>query len=157
MTYTLAIVSLAINAILFIWLIVITLKTMAYKASFKSASEALTQGKIPQLLENNSKMIEALDKKSEDLFSLDGKLNKKIEESYRNIGLVRFDAFTEVGGNLSFSIALMDDKKNGIIITSINGRQESRSFVKEVTEGKGNPQLSEEEEQAVEKALTERR
>lgn len=157
MLNTLIIVSLSLNGILFVWMVILTLSTRGYKASFKDASQALKQGKLPQLVERNARGVENLIKKTEDLFSLNGKLNKKIEESYRNFGLVRFDAFPEMGGELSFSIALLDDKYNGIIITSINGRQESRTFVKEIIEGKGAPSLSSEEEQAIERAYLEKR
>jgi hypothetical protein len=157
MQFNLIIVSLIINGILLIWLLILTLALRDYKASYKSASEALKKGKLPQLLEKTERKVENLTKQVEDLYSLDGKLNKRIEDSYRNIGLVRFNAFTDIGGELSFSAALLDDKKNGIVITSISGREESRTFVKEVANGIGEPALSEEEEQAVEKAMAEKR
>ena len=149
--------SLAINFFLFIWLIIVTLKARSFGNSFKSASKALGENKLPQMLDKNNRSIETMSKKIEDLFSLNGKLNKKIEDSYRNIGIVRFNAFNDTGGELSFSIALLDDFKNGIIITSINGREDSRTFIKEVSSGVGTPELSEEEEEAVNKAVENRR
>lgn len=153
----LVIVSLSVNAILLLWLFILTLKTRGYKASFKNTAKAAKEGKLPQVIDKNNRNIDVLFQKVEDLYSLNGKLNKKIEESYRNLGIIRFDAFPDIGGEQSYSMALLDDKKNGIVITSINGREESRTFVKQVQEGKGEPVLSAEEKQAVEKATTEPR
>ncbi len=153
----LIIISLSINLVLLIWIIILSLKIRTQRAHNQKASKALKQGKYPELVEKNTRALENVTGKVDDLYSLNGKLNKKIEESYRNIGLVRFNAFSETGGDLSYSLALLDDKGSGIIITSLHGREDSHTFVKNVFESKGTPELSEEEEQAVIKAMEEQR
>jgi hypothetical protein len=72
----------------------------------------------------------------------------------RNVGLVRYDAFEDVGGRLSFSCALLDDKGNGVVVTSINGRQDTRVYAKPVMARKSGYNLSVEEEEAIRQAMT---
>ena len=71
----------------------------------------------------------------------------------QRIGLVRFDAFDDMGGQLSFSAALLDAGGNGILITSINGRQDTRCYAKAVAGGASQHNMSAEEQQAIEQAM----
>lgn len=68
--------------------------------------------------------------------------------AFQRFGLVRYDAFAEMGGQLSFSAALLDDHGDGLVITSINGRQETRTYAKDV-HGLDSHNLSHEERQAI--------
>ena len=72
----------------------------------------------------------------------------------QHVGVVRFDAFEDMGGRLSFSAALLDDRGDGVVITSINGRQDTRCYAKQVRGGTSIHNLSEEEEQAIREALS---
>ncbi|MDQ4148610.1 MAG: DUF4446 family protein [Actinomycetota bacterium] len=85
-------------------------------------------------------------KRQEELFALLG-------TSARNLGVVRYDAFEDMGGRLSFSAALLDDHGNGLVITSINARSESRVYAKSVRAGDSEHNLSIEEQQAIAEAL----
>ncbi len=67
----------------------------------------------------------------------------------QRFGLVRYDAFQEMGGQLSFSAALLDDRGDGIMITSINGRTETRTYAKPLRNLDSEHNLSEEERQAI--------
>ncbi len=67
----------------------------------------------------------------------------------RHSAVVRYDAFGGTGGHLSFSAALLDDAGDGLVLTSIAGRSESRTYAKQVTGGRGDAELSPEERQAV--------
>lgn len=69
------------------------------------------------------------------------------------IGLVRYDAFPDMGGMLSFSAALLDERGDGVLISAINGRQETRAYGKPLVAGSSQHNLSEEEEAAVKAAL----
>jgi hypothetical protein len=63
--------------------------------------------------------------------------------------VVRYDAFPDMGGRLSFSVALLDDAGDGLVLTSINGRSETRTYAKGVKGAKSDHQLSPEETQAI--------
>jgi hypothetical protein len=77
-----------------------------------------------------------------------------MDTAVRNVGMVRFDAFDDVGGKLSFAVALLDSNGDGVVISAINGRQESRSYAKHVRNGDSSYILSAEERDAITKALS---
>jgi len=79
----------------------------------------------------------------------------QIEGSVRRVALLRYDAFEDVGGRLSFSCAMLDEHGTGVVITSINGRQETRVYAKPVTARTSNYHLSAEEEEAIRQAMAE--
>ena len=84
----------------------------------------------------------------------DNKQQVQIEGSVRRVSLLRYDAFEDVGGRLSFSCALLDEHGTGVVLTSINGRQETRVYAKSITEGTSSYNLSIEEAEAIRQALT---
>ena len=63
--------------------------------------------------------------------------------------MVRYDAFGDMGGHLSWSLALLDDTGNGVVLTSIHGRTEARTYAKNVADWSSQQQLSPEEEEAI--------
>ena len=73
------------------------------------------------------------------------KLQAQVQGCLQNVKLIRYDAFDAMGGEMSYSLLLTDAKKDGILLTSIYGREESRSYVKDIKEGKSSYPLAEEE------------
>lgn len=76
-----------------------------------------------------------------------------LADAVRHVAVVRYDAFGDMGGRLSFSAAMLDDGGDGLVITAINGRTETRSYAKGVKDGASTVDLSPEEQQAVDYAL----
>ena len=109
------------------------------------------------ILEGQARNIERLENAVRSLNSTDKRQQGLIEGAIRRVGLVRYDAFEDVGGRLSFSFALLDDHGGGVVVTSINGRQDTRVYAKPVTEGKSPYNLSVEEEEAIKQALAQPR
>ena len=72
-----------------------------------------------------------------------------VRQSLRNVAVVRYDAFGDMGGHLSWSVALLDDGGNGVVLTSIHGRSEARTYAKNIVTWSCEQQLSPEEEEAV--------
>jgi hypothetical protein len=72
-----------------------------------------------------------------------------VRQSLRNVAVVRYDAFGDMGGRLSFSAAIVDDFGDGIVISSIHARSESRTYAKGIVSGKSSITLSPEEQQAL--------
>ncbi|GAA4369313.1 DUF4446 family protein [Nocardioides caricicola] len=73
-------------------------------------------------------------------------------DALRHVAVVRYDAFGDMGGHLSWSVALADDGGNGVVLTSIHGRSDARTYAKSVTGWVSDQQLSPEELEAVERA-----
>ena len=105
------------------------------------------------ILEGHARSIQRLEAAARMLNSTDKGQQQLIEGAVRHVGLVRYDAFEDVGGRLSFSCALLDDHANGVVVTSINGRQDTRVYAKPVTGGKSGYNLSIEEEEVIRQAL----
>jgi Protein of unknown function (DUF4446) len=76
-----------------------------------------------------------------------------VSDAVRNIALVRYDAFADISGRMSFSLALLDERGDGVTISAIAGRTDTRVYAKGVAAGKGQHELSPEESQAVAAAL----
>ena len=76
-----------------------------------------------------------------------------LADALRHVAVVRYDAFGDMGGRLSFTVALLDDAADGVVMSSIHGRSESRSYAKGVKGGASEQSLSPEEQQAIELAM----
>ena len=74
-------------------------------------------------------------------------------KAVRNVSVVRYDAFADMGGRMSYSVALLDSAGDGMVLSAINGRTDARAYAKGVVAGEGEAPLSPEERQAVDAAL----
>ena len=105
------------------------------------------------VLDGQAKKIERLEHAVRTLNTTDKQQQGLIEGSVRRIALLRYDAFEDVGGRLSFSCAMLDERGTGVVLTSINGRQETRIYAKPIADGRSSYNLSAEEEEAIRQAL----
>ena len=79
-------------------------------------------------------------------------LKAESADALRHLSVVRYDAFGDVGGHLSWSLAVLDDAGHGVVLTSIHGRSEARTYAKSISSWSCEQQLSPEEEEAIEHA-----
>jgi hypothetical protein len=70
----------------------------------------------------------------------------------QRVGVVRYNPFADTGSNQSFVLAMLDDRGNGYVLSSLHSRQQTRVFLKQVTSGKADSALSEEESEAIRRA-----
>jgi len=89
----------------------------------------------------------------DDLTALLARTRTELADALRHVSVVRYDAFGDMGGRLSFSAAMLDDGGDGLVLTAIHGRSETRSYIKGVKGGSSEASLSPEEQQAVTYAL----
>src|SRR4051794_20027765 len=76
-------------------------------------------------------------------------LRAEAGDALRHLAVVRYDAFGDLGGHLSWSLALLDDAGDGVVLTSIHGRSDARTYAKNVSAWSSQQQLSPEEEEAI--------
>ena len=98
---------------------------------------------------------EGVDALPEDLHGLRQEvaaLRAEGADALRHLAVVRYDAFGDMGGHLSWSLALLDDSGHGVVLTSIHGRSEARTYSKSISAWSSEQQLSPEELEAVEHA-----
>jgi hypothetical protein len=100
---------------------------------------------------------------AEDVVRTLADVSKRVEDlevvarlAVQHVGLVRFDAFEDMGGHLSFAAALLDADGNGFVLTYINGRQETRIYAKPIDSGASQYHLSAEEQESIRRAIASR-
>lgn len=91
----------------------------------------------------------------QDLNSRMEEVRDRLRDSVQHVGIVRFNPFRNAGGDQSFCIALLDETRNGVVISSLYARDGVRVYGKPVVKGKSTYQLSKEEEEAIQKAIQE--
>lgn len=101
------------------------------------------------LVDDNNLMKDTIDKNKKNIRDL----YKQFENAFQKVGLVRYDAFNQMGGKLSYSIALLDQNNNGFIINSVHGADGCYSYTKEIKNGSCNISLGDEEQQALNEAM----
>lgn len=80
-------------------------------------------------------------------------LTKKLEKNFQKTGIVKYDAFNEMGGKLSFAVALLDSNNNGWIMNAMHSREGCYTYIKEIVKGESYVELAEEEAEALDKAI----
>src|SRR5213080_4835075 len=83
-----------------------------------------------------------------------GRVDRRVDESVRNISIVRYDAYEDTGGHQSASLAVLDSQRTGVVVTAIQGRDYARIYMKELDRGRPSVALSPEEAEAVERAMS---
>ena len=72
---------------------------------------------------------------------------------FQKLGIVKYNAFKEMGGNLSFALCMLDSENTGFILNTMHGREGSYTYIKEIIKGEAYATLGEEEKEALEKAM----
>jgi hypothetical protein len=142
-------------------------------AKLRRASTVLAKGargpearaSLIEATQRNTERTEVIAEEIADLRALvaDGMKARKeqpgraVQGALSNVALVRYDAFGEMSGRMSFSLALLDEHGDGVTISAIAGPGDTRVYAKAVADGKGEHELSPEEQQAVSAAIAKRR
>jgi hypothetical protein len=108
---------------------------------------------LESLLERHLVERAGLQAEIESLSARVRRMEEEAQSALRHVGLVRFDAFDDVGGEMSFALAAMDDRGDGAVLTSIVGRESCRVYAKRLIAGRGERELSGEERRAVRAAV----
>lgn len=141
------------NVVIGIWLVVLTVLLIRIRNHYNRLTAGITARGLGDVLEEILKREKGLQNKTEQLENAMGVLSKESAFHIAKIGLVRFNPFSDTGGTQSFSVALLDGKNNGLVMTSLYGRTGNRWYVKEVSEGKARGvELSKEENSAIHRA-----
>lgn len=116
----------------------------------------LEEGRVGDILDclaDQSNSLAGVSARLDGIDSRQTALQEALRQALSNRGIVRFNAFSDVGGEQSFAVALLDSNRNGVVLSSVYGRQDSRVYAKAIVNGQGERPLSEEEQQALAKAL----
>jgi len=136
-----------------VWLIALTVSFFLQRRFFNKLTENV-EGKelkavLKKLLKNQKDTEKVIKEIKKELVFLteDGKLH------VQKTGLVRFNPFREIGGDHSFSLAILDGKDTGIVVTGLHTRERTRIYAKTINKGESRLDLSDEEKKAIDLAL----
>lgn len=152
LTY-LFVVSYVLIFILVILMVVQTVRlnklSKKYKKFMSGKNAKSLEKDIIGLYEDNKFMKASAEKNRKDIQTL----YKKFESAYQKVGIVKYDAFNQMGGQLSFSLALLDENDNGFILNSVHSTEGCYSYTKEIKGGLCDISLGDEEKKALDIAM----
>lgn len=156
--WSVIVVSVAVAVILILF--ILNIVALVKLGNVKKKYNAFMEGKDAKTLEDTIlKRFSEIDelKIRQELQDKDIQLLKEnILKTYQKIGLVKYDAFNEMGGQLSFSLAMLDKRNNGFLLNTVHNREGSYTYAKEIFDGKSAIDLSEEEKEALNKAINQK-
>jgi hypothetical protein len=132
-----------------LWLIIVTILLVRMLVHYKNLTADVSK---KDLISSLNHLISISERDSEDIKVLTEKLNREIDENKKHlqkIGFKRYNPFTDTGGDQSFTAALLDDFGDGIMISSLHSRENTRLYAKKVAAGKVDGQVLSSEEQEV--------
>ena len=146
--------SLAVVAAgLAVFALVVAVVLVVQIGRLRRAYDALVDGdgsaSFPEALARSTAGAHALRREVQGLRQELASVHADLAGTLRHVAVVRYDAFGDLGGRLSFSTALLDDAGDGVVLTSINGRSETRTYAKGVRGGASDQTLSPEETEAI--------
>ena len=148
-TIALSVVSIILAVVLII--VLCKLKTL------KRRVDSLTRGKDTESLEDiivsYLERVESLEEGEEITRAALNAIKDNLKITYQKAGLVKYDAFREMSGALSYSLALLDKENNGVLISSMYSREGCYTYAKEIIKGEAYSTLGEEEKEALDKAI----
>lgn len=139
--------------LLFLLYVNVTMKYNRLKSSYMT----FMRGKDGKTLEESMKErfaeVDTILKVTKQNRSDIREINRRLEGNYQKLGIVKYDAFNEMGGKLSFALAMLDGKNNGWVINAMHSREGCYTYVKEIVKGESYVELAEEEAEALDKAI----
>ena len=149
-------IGLSVAILILLILLLITIINLAQIRKLKKKYEKFMTGSDAQTLEdtiaNHLNEIDGLIASNAENKRNIANLTDQIQFAFQKVGLVKYDAFQEMGGKLSFSLCLLNEKEDGFIINAMHSREGCYTYIKEVIAGNCVIILSEEEKEALEMA-----
>lgn len=149
--------TVALILILFLILLIMQIRLMGKFKKLYRTYDRFMRGKDMESMEETVlaqfERIEALEKSNEEKDRQIESIFENLQHVYQKTGLVKYDAFREMSGKLSYAVALLDKEDNGILVNSMYSREGCYSYVKTISGGKCSIEMSEEEQKALKIAV----
>lgn len=149
-------INVLVSVILFILLIVTMVKLGKMKKNYNSFLSGKDGKSLEEVMLKKFNLLSLLDESVKDIYAHLEQIDKNLLLTYQKIGLVKYDAFKEIGGQMSFVLVLLTKENNGIIMNCMHSNSDGcYTYVKRVERGTVKVTLSKEEEIAFKQALGE--
>ena len=143
-------VLLLVNIVLLVIFIVKNVKLANRMNAFMLGKDGSSlEEEITDLFAINKNIVEKVRENRKDI----RKIYRKFTKAIQKVGIVKYDAYQQMGGDLSFSMALLDEENNGFIMNSVHSTEGCYTYTKEVRDGRCDLELGNEEKIALEKAV----
>ena len=107
---------------------------------------------LDEALENKIESLNMIKDSNDAITERMTRIDRNMGSSYKKLGIVKYDAFKEMGGKLSFALCLLNDRNDGFVMNSIHSKEGCYNYVKEIIKGESFLRLGEEEVESLEKA-----
>lgn len=140
--------------ILLILYLVNVIKLSKIRKEYKKFMKKIGNGNnIQETIEEYMKKITEVEEENNNLKNYCTQLDNTLTTSIQKVGLIRYSAFKDTGSDLSFTLALLNEENTGVVLNGIYSREMSNIYAKPVEKGNSTYTLSEEEKQAINKAM----
>ena len=143
----------ALSLALVVWLALLQRSVSGLRRRLRRVLPEGASATLDQVLERQLEQVETLAQRLDALNKLHHELEEITHRTIQKVGVVRYNPFADSGGDQSFAIALLDSLGNGVVISSLHSRTDTRVFAKPVQAGRSRYPLSDEEQDAIKKAL----
>ncbi len=144
---------LALIIILFILYASVVLRYDRLKSSYNSFMRGKDGKNLEESVLSKFSEIDALAKMTRQNRQDIKNIYRKLEKNFQKFGIVKYDAFNEMGGKLSFAVAMLDENNSGWVLNAMHSREGCYTYIKEIIKGESYVELSEEEAEALDKAV----
>lgn len=153
-TEIMIVIMLLFNFLLLVLYVCNNIKLSRINKNYKQFMKKLGKGEdLEENLRSYLNKVEEVSNNNRDIYNYCKKLEIDISKCIKKIGIVRYNAFKDTGSDLSFALALLNEYNDGVILNGIYSREISNIFSKPIEKGTSKYTLSEEEKQAIEKAI----
>ena len=143
----------AVIIILFILLLITMIKDANTRKKYRIFMDGENGKNLEKAILDKFAAIDSLEENVDEIYKSIKAINSQLVTAYQKIGLVKYDAFKEMGGKLSFALAMLDGNDSGWIINAMHSREGCYTYVKEIVKGESYVELAEEEAEALDKAI----
>jgi hypothetical protein len=150
--YLIVFYGFSLNILAFIIIIIQGIRIKKLNKKLKNLTRGIEGKNLEEIVRQYFDKIDSIDIRMNKLDIQTTKIEEKLLNCIQKIGIVRYNAYDNVGGELSFSMTILDEENNGVILTSIFGRNNSCIYGKPIKKGRSNFTLSAEELQSLDRA-----
>lgn len=149
-----SVIILAVNIIMIIIFITSIIMLNKSKKMYKELIKKFSKSNnIEEMLQNYMEKVQIVDEQNKKIKLHCDNLDKEIGKCIKKVGIVRYSAFKDMGSDLSFALALLDEKNDGVVLNGIYSVENSNIYAKPIENGKSKYTISEEEKRAIDIAM----
>ena len=123
------------------------------KKRYKKMMSGVESGNLERMLIGHIDEVQRVKEKNTELELENQKLDNLLQQALTRVGMVRYRAFEDMGGDLSYAVAMLAAHNNGVVLSSVFGREGSQAYAKPIENGGSSYKLTEEEQQALREAM----